>query len=207
MSGSAALRGSMRIAEYLFQHSEALGSDLELARTTCFSYCFSVENQAKSNLRKRLQRFLTDKDTFTLITSLQEKKSNHIDMFFQQYILQTMRDYQMDFSVDNVRQTFMRVQEHQARYRPDGLKALGILILTFGRTYEFRQGNQTMRINNPLGIKGLDDDEEVLHFAELLISLQHLRNPYIHPEISGREGIEIIRQKAIECLNILAKIK
>lgn len=200
-------RGAVRTAEYLFQQSTALGNQFDLARTVCFSYCFSVENQAKVSVRRRLIKFLAEKESLDLVRGLIERRSNHVDMFFQQYLLQILRDRPMDFTVENVRQTFLRIIEHEVRYRPDGLKALGILLITFGRTYEFKRFNQMVRIENPLGLKGLDNDEEALRLAEILISLQHMRNPYIHPEISGREGIEKIRGMTMECLRTLVRLR
>ena len=82
---------SLLMAEYLYQQIETLGSELELSRSTCFSYCFSVENQAKMHLRKKLTHFLEDPQSLKLIRSLQEKKSSHVSMFFQQHLLQLIR--------------------------------------------------------------------------------------------------------------------
>ena len=199
-------RETIITAEYLFQRAESTNS-LDFSRSICFSYCFSVENEAKAALRKRLLKFLGEKSTIELVRSLMEKGSTHVSLFFQQYILQTMRDRVMDFTIDNVRQTFMRILEHAGKYRPDGLKALGIMVLCFGRTYEFKQFNKTIRIENPLGLRGVESSDEVVHLAELLVNLQHFRNPYIHPEISNRENLSKIRKTAIECLNLVTRLK
>ncbi len=198
---------SLLMAEYLYQQIETLGSELELSRSTCFSYCFSVENQAKMHLKKKLTHFLEDPQSLKLIKSLQEKKSSHVSMFFQQHLLQLIRGKKIDFTIDNVRQTFMRILEHKSKYRPDGLKALGIMILAFGRTYSFKQFTETVTVDNPMGLKGMESDDEMLRFAQSLINLQHLRNPYIHPEISGQAGIEQIRETAIQCLNLMMRIE
>ena len=99
-----------------------------------------------------------------------------------------------------------RILEHQARYKPDGLKALGIIILCFGRSYEFRRANAPVRVDNPLNLRGLDSDDEVLTFAELLTGLQHYRNPYIHPEISDMEKVSKIRQTTLQCLTYLCRL-
>ena len=45
-----------------------------------------------------------------------------------------------------------------------------------------------------------------MRFAELLVNLQHYRNPYIHPEISDMEKLSIIRDTAFECLNLASRI-
>ena len=200
-------REALRTAEYLFSHGDVVVTNLELSRTICFSYCFAVENQTKSSLRKRLTKFLSDDSTFELIQKLQEKGSDHISMFLQQHLLQLVRERQMDFTVDNVRQTFLRMLTHRGKYRPDGLKALGIIVLVFGRTYSVKGFGGTVHIENPLGIKGLDSDDETATFAQLLVSLQHFRNPYVHPEISGQQTIARIRETALECLNMIMRLK
>ena len=107
---------------------------------------------------------------------------------------------------DNVRQVFQRIEEHESRYKPDGLKALGIMIVCFGRDYAIKTIRGNIKVDNPLGLKSFASDEEVLHFAFLLVSLQHYRNPYIHPEISEMEKISKIRDTALECLRQIAKI-
>jgi hypothetical protein len=118
-----------------------------------------------------------------------------------------LRGREMDFTIDNVKQTLRRILEHQSRYKPDGLKALGIMVIAFGRTYQWQKKNRTVKVHNLLGLKGLDTEAEVLRFAELLVSLQHFRNPYIHPEISDLEKLHIIRQTAFECLNMASKLQ
>jgi ActR/RegA family two-component response regulator len=198
---------SLRMGEYLFQRLRTLGSQLEISRTTCFSYCFGVENQAKAVLRRRLVKFLSVEPNYDIIKGLQEKTTGHINIFFQQHLLQTIRDHRMDFTIDNVRLTFQRILEHRLRYRPDGLKALGIILLVFGRTYEFQQFNEAVRIDNPLGVKGFDNDEQAVRTAQLLINLQHFRNPYIHPEIRGQEAISMIRETTGECLALLGRLR
>jgi len=105
-----------------------------------------------------------------------------------------------------VKQTMRRMLEHQGRYKPDGLKALGIMVLSFARNYQWVKKNRTIKVHNPLALKGLDSDAEVIRFAELLVALQHLRNPYIHPEINEREVISAIRKTAFECLNMAGKL-
>lgn len=200
-------RDALRAAEFFFQNMDKQGPQLDFSRSICFSYCFSVENQTKINTRKRLTKFLSEKSSIELIRSLLEKPSNHVSLFFHQYILQTMRDRVMDFTIDNVRQTFLRILEHTSKYRPDGLKALGIILLTFGRTYEFKQFNKSVRIENPLGLKGLRNDEEVVQLAENLVNLQHYRNPYIHPEISDRQALSKIRDTSIQCLNMVMRLE
>jgi hypothetical protein len=66
--------------------------------------------------------------------------------------------------------------------------------------------NQTLKVDNPLGLKGLDSDEDVLKFANLMVGLQHYRNPYIHPEISEMQKVSKLRDTAIECLRYIWKL-
>lgn len=200
-------REAMRTAEYLYRYGGDLGANLDLSRTICFSYCFSVENQAKSAMRKKLTKFLSDNDNINLVRSMLERDSDHVNMFLQQHLLQVMRDHQMDITIDNIRQTFQRILAHRAKYRPDGLKALGIMVLLFGRDYTVKTMGKSLEVKNPLGLKGLENEEEVIRFAQQLIGLQHSRNPYIHPEIDGQANLDSIRNIAIGCLNLVMQLK
>jgi CheY-like chemotaxis protein len=197
---------SLRTAEFLYRQQATLGGDIDFSRNIGFSYCFAVENEAKAVLRRKLARFLESKSTYKLIQQLYDTKQRSVDIFYHQYLLQLQHQRRLEVTTDNVRQTFARILEHQARYKPDGLKALGIMILCFGRTYEFRRGGQMMKIDNPLNIKGLDSDEEVLTFAELLTGLQHYRNPYIHPEISDMQKVSKIRDTSLQCLRLICRL-
>jgi hypothetical protein len=38
------------------------------------------------------------------------------------------------------------------------------------------------------------------------VNLQHLRNPYIHPEFNEREQIDRVREVSVECINLVAKV-
>lgn len=200
----------LRTAEFfhLRQKSRATPAALamDFSRNIGFSYCFAVENEAKARLRKRIQKFLSAPDTYALIKSLLEPRSQQLDLFYHQYLLRLQQQLQFDFTVDNLRQTFQRILEHESRYKPDGLKALGILIVCFGREYSFRRGPKTMQISNPLGLRGFANDNEVLQFAFLLVSLQHYRNPYIHPEITEMEKVSKLRTTALECLRAVVKL-
>lgn len=201
-----ASRESLRTAEFLFRHQDQIGTSIDFSRNMGFSYCFAVENEAKNRLKKKLARWLVSDKTSSSIKDLLEDRSQHLNLYFHQYLLQVQRGRTMDFTIDNVRQTFLRILEHGQKYKPDGLKAIGIIILCFGRDYQFKKGNQTITIDNPLNLKGLGSDQEVIELSELLINLQHFRNPYIHPEISEMEKISKIRDTTFQCLNSIAKI-
>jgi DNA-binding response OmpR family regulator len=193
-------RETLRTAEFLYRQQSRLGEDIDFSRNIGFSYCFAVENEAKAVLRRKLGRFLESKGTYRLIETLYDTKTRGVDLFYHQYLLQLQHQRRLEVTIENVSQTLARIREHEARYKPDGLKALGIIILCFGRTYEFRRANATVRIDNPLNLKGLENDNEVLTFAELLTGLQHYRNPYIHPEISDMQKVSKIRETTLRCL-------
>lgn len=178
----------------------------DFSRNMGFSYCFAVENEAKQRLRKRLQRFLSSKQSIKIVRSLIDPTSRQLDLFFHQYLLRLQSQIPFDFTVDNVRQVLSRISEHEARYKPDGLKALGILLAFFGRDYTVRTLKEIVRIDNPLGIKSFESEMHLLRFAHLLTSLQHYRNPYIHPEISDMEKISKIRETALQCLREMHKL-
>ncbi len=197
---------SLRIAEFLYTQQQGTPGTIDFSRNIGFSFCFAVENEAKRNMAKRLQKFLATDTTYLMVSDMMEQNNQHLSVFYHQYLLLLTRGRDMDFTIDNVRQTFRRILEHQSRYKPDGLKALGIMILCFGRSYAWTKNGRPMKVNNPLGMKGLENDEEVIHFADNLISLQHYRNPYIHPEISDMEKLSKIRATAFECLNMAGKL-
>ena len=196
-------REALRTAEFLYLHTDRVEHSVDFSRSIGFSYCFAVENEAKARLRKRLQKFFADPGTTRLIRALLEDNGRSLSVFYHQYLLRLLRDIQMDVTIDNVYQTMQRIIEYGPKYKPDGLKALGIVLLCMGRNYAFRKFDKEVRIENPLGMKGLEDDAEVLRLATLLTNLQHYRNPYIHPEISEMEKLSKIRSTTLECMNMM----
>lgn len=203
---AAETKESLRTAEYLYLHGEQLDEAVDFSRSIGFSYCFAVENEAKTRLRKKLQKFFVDTATPGLIRSLLEDNRKNVSLFFHQHLLRLQREMPMDITIDNVYQTFIRILEHGNKYKPDGLKALGIILLCFGRSYNFRKFQQTVTIDNPLGLKTQDHDGDLIQFASLLTNLQHYRNPYIHPEISEMEKLSKIRQTTFDCMNLVLRL-
>ncbi len=197
---------SLRIAEFLYDQQSRIPDSIDFSRNVGFSYCFAVENEAKARMARRLQKFLSHEMTYALIMEMMENNNQSLSVYFHQHLLLLLRGREIDFTIDNIKQTLRRILEHQARYKPDGLKALGIMLIAFGRTYTWQKKNRTIKVHNPLGLKGLESEEDTLRFAELLVNLQHYRNPYIHPEISDMEKLSIIRQTAFECLNMCSRI-
>jgi len=199
-------RETLRTAEFLYRQQPRLGEDIDFSRNIGFSYCFAVENEAKTVLRRKISRFLESKNTYKLLETLYDAKTRGLDLFYHQYLLQLQHQRRFEVTIENVSQTLARIREHAERYKPDGLKALGIMIICFGRRYEFRRVNATVKIDNPLSLKGLDSDNDVLTFAELLTSLQHYRNPYIHPEISDMQKVSKIRETTLRCLICISRL-
>lgn len=197
---------TLRQAEYLYVYGEQIEKGVDFSRSIGFNYCFAVENEAKVRLRKRLQKFFADKATGKLVRQLLEDNKRSLSLFYHQYLLRLQREAELDVTIDNVYQTFRRIFDLGQKYKPDGLKALGIVTLCFGRTYEFKKFNEMIKIDNPLGLKGLDEDEDIVTFSRLLTNLQHYRNPYIHPEISEMEKLSIIRQTSFDCLNMISRL-
>jgi len=197
---------AVRTAEFLYLHGERLEHSVDFSRSIGFSYCFAVENEAKTQLRKKLQKFFGDPGTPKLIFSLMEDSRRSVSLFFHQHLLRIQRTMPMDITIDNVYQTLQRILEHGGKYKPDGLKALGIVLLCFGRSYHFQKFQTLVQIDNPLGLKGLGSETELLQFASLLTNLQHYRNPYIHPEISEMEKLSKIRQTTFDCLNTILQL-
>ncbi len=196
----------LRTAEYFYQRQggDSPGDAEDFTRNIGFSYCFAVENEAKDRLRRKLNRFLSDRRNIKLIKSLIDPRTRQLDIFYHQHLLRLPQ--QFDFTTDNVRQVFQRIIEHESHYKPDGLKALGIMIVCFGRDYTVKGLKGSHKIENPLGIKSFDTEEQTLHFAKHLVSLQHFRNPYIHPEISEMEKVSRIRETALTCLEDISRI-
>lgn len=198
---------TLKTAEFLYRQSERAQGEVDFSRSMGFTYCFAVENEAKARLRKRLQKFLGDPSTPGIVHSLLEANGKSVSIFFQQHLLRAQQGSESEATIENFFFTFQRILEHRGRYKPDGLKALGIVILCFGRGYSFRKMDKEVKIDNPLGLKGLEGAGEAIKFASLLINLQHYRNPYIHPEISEMTKLSQIRETAFACLNLISKIQ
>ncbi len=158
-------RESLRIAEFLYEQQRRVPGSIDFSRNVGFSYCFAVENEVKVRMAKRLQKFLGHDMTYALIMEMMENNNQSLSVYFHQHLLLLLRGQEMDFTIDNVKQTLRRILEHQSRYKPDGLKALGIMLICFGRTYSWQKKNRTIKVHNPLGLKGLEDEKDSLWFS------------------------------------------
>lgn len=187
------------------KHQYESDPSLSADRMASFAYCFAVENEVKHRIGKKVVKLLTTKKTLSILEKLYDRKLRNLDLFFNRELLLTLQRNESELNVDLVRQVLGRIMQHGEKYKPDGLKALGVIIFCFGRDYECQVSSGKLHVGNPLGIKGIDE-QEVNRLASHLVNLQHLRNPYIHPEFSEREQIDRVRAVAIDCINLVAKV-
>ncbi len=189
----------LAIGYHLEQSEPSAG--LSVSRNACFSYSFAVENEVKNRVGRRITRFLTGGEAEKILRELYDPKIDNLDIFFNQYIVRTIQANDLDVNSDITRQVLERMLRHRQKYKPDGLKALGVMFFCFGRTFSFQGACGTVTVKNPMGLKGLEDDQ-TMRLSGFLIRLQHLRNPFVHPEFSDREKTVSIRDTAIECLRL-----
>ncbi|GAB4314692.1 MAG: hypothetical protein Kow0059_06600 [Candidatus Sumerlaeia bacterium] len=197
---------SLQMAEVFYQQHERGQSAVDLTRSIGFSFCFAVENECKVRLRRKFNKMLSSSQLYEVIEHLLDARTGGLDLFFHQYILRLQQSRQFAFTVDNVKQTLQRIQEHRDRYKPDGLKAIGILLLCFGGEFELKALKGRVIVPNLLNVKEIGDEAEVQNFAYHLINLQHYRNPYIHPEISEMEKLSLLRDTALQCLRYIMRL-
>lgn len=197
----------LRTAENLLADSQS-SENLAILRNISFSYTFAVENEVKLRVGRKVTRFVVGGSARGLIDKMFDPSlgRGNLDLFFNQHVILTFQRYGLDLNVDITRQVLDRMLMHGEKYKPDGLKALGVIIFCFGRAYKFRSSRAEVAVGNPMGLSGLSE-EETVRFSNALIRLQHLRNPYIHPEFSEREKIDNIRQIAYQCLNYASQIE
>ncbi|MBI1389416.1 MAG: response regulator [bacterium] len=196
-------RTMLGLAESLQQSANA--SSVSVARNIGFSYSFAVENEVKQRLGRKVNRLLTTNNVSKLADQLYDSALRNLDMFFNQYLIRAVQQKNMELNSDITRQVLERIIKHGEKYKPDGLKALGVIIYCWGRNHEFANRKGKVIIKNPLGLKGLDDDG-VTELSSELIRLQHLRNPFIHPEFSEREKTESVRAAALRCLQLVSQV-
>lgn len=190
------------VAEQMFQNPAAASS---MERNIGFSYSFAVENEVKIRIGKKVTKFLSSKQSSKLAKDLYDTSIRNLDIFFGQHLIRTAQQEKLEINADITRQVLERFIQHESKYKPDGLKALGVILYCWGQTHTVANRKGKIEIKNPLGIRGLEDQETV-ELSNQLIALQHLRNPYIHPEFSERDKTESVRQTALTCLSLVSKI-
>lgn len=193
-------------AEFLYDNLSSVGMEAELTRPTGFAWAYVVEHEAKLRLGGRVKRFVEDPKTPGMLEALLESGGRRLSVHYERDLLRTLRGYSVEVSAENFLHTFRRMREHGSRYRPDGLKALGILVISFGRFTSFRKGEEEVELYNPLRLSGLTDSEAVLAFGVDLINLQHARNPFIHPELGEPIPVGSLRDRSLALLRLLSGI-
>ena len=149
-----------------------------------------------------MNRLLTTSNIEKLADQLYDSTLRNLDIFFNQYLIRAVQQQNLEINSDISRQVLERIIKHRDKYKPDGLKALGVILFCWGRHHEFSNRKGKVIIKNPLNLKGLED-ESVTKLSSELIMLQHLRNPFIHPEFSEREKTESVRAAALRCLALI----
>ncbi|MDP8245516.1 MAG: response regulator [Candidatus Hinthialibacter antarcticus] len=193
-------RTMLALAEHLQQSPSA--SSVSVSRNIGFSYSFAVENEVKQRIGRKVNRLLTTSNIEKLADQLYDSTLRNLDIFFNQYLIRSVQQQNLEINSDISRQVLERIIKHRDKYKPDGLKALGVILFCWGRHHEFSNRKGKVIIKNPLNMKGLDDDS-VTKLSSELIMLQHLRNPFIHPEFSEREKTESVRAAALRCLALI----
>ncbi len=199
---------AFRTAEFLWQNQEKIKTGIDFSRSIGFAYSFSVENECKKRFRKNIESFLRNRNTYRYIDDLYDESLHTLDLWYQRYLLFLQQEYDFNITMNNIALVFKKIKNLKQKFKPDGLKALGICLLCFARNYSFKMGDRVYYVDKPLSI-GMNknvSDEMILKLAAELISLQHYRNPFIHPEISGNKKISQIRDMTIKCLKKLSQI-
>ena len=197
-------RKALTTAEYLYglQEERAL---LDFSRTIGFSYAFAVENQFRVTLKGKITRLMGTRQSEELIRSFLDTRGQRVDMSFQHNLLMVARGRHIQFTMENVRHLLHRMLRQGKKFKIDGLKDVGMLLMFFGRCYEFAKPGARVTVENPLRVKGLSESE-VLDLAARLIALQYARNPYVHAGAGKLEKLSILRDAAINCLNDMSRV-
>jgi len=199
-------RKALATAEYLYGMQDEGSAGMDLSRSIAFSYCFAVETEARARLKGKITRLGSDRMNQRIFEACLERKSRCLDLEFQQQLLQAARSREIKFTMDNIKHVLLGLIHRKERYKPDGLKDVGILLLCFARHYSFHKWGKTLQVKNPMRVKGLTSEDDIVGLAGLLIKLQYARNPYIHPDVHKREQLTALRQIAFDCLNELTKV-
>ncbi len=196
-------RAMLAVAERLQQSNS--GGSLSVARNISFSYSFAVENEVKLRIGRKINRFLSSNTLPKMVEKLYDPSLNNLDMFFNQYLIRQVQWQDLEVNSDITRQVLERILKHGNKYKPDGLKALGVMLFCWGRQHAFTNRKGKVEVDNPLHVKGVSDEQLTVLSSEL-IRLQHLRNPFIHPEFNEWEKTESVRKAAFNCLSISSKM-
>ncbi len=201
-------REVFRTAEFLWRNQKSLLAGIDVSRSIGFAYSFAVENECKKRFRKNLESFLKDRNTFRMAQKLYDPRLRNVNLWFQRHLMFLQKRYNFLISLENVSLVLKKLLERKQRFKPDGLKALGILLICFGCDYDSGRSSNKYPVEKTfnIGSHKVINDEMVLELAGDLITLQHYRNPFIHPEITGEQKITKVREKSIMCLRKLVEL-
>ncbi len=198
-------RQALTTAEYLYEVQEDREL-LDLARPIAFSYCFAVESEVQAKMKGKITRMGSNASNRRLVEACIDRNSRRVDMSVQQNLLRVTRGRSIHFTTANVQHLLLGMIRRGTKFRPDGLKDMGILLLCFGRRYAFSKWGQTIKMDNPLRVKGLENEAELVALAGALIALQYARNPYIHPDGLKKEQLSVVRETAFKCLDGISRV-
>jgi len=198
-------RQALTTAEYLY-HAQGESEILNFSRTIAFSYCFAVEHEVRAKLKGRISRLASNPANQRILEACVDRKSRQVDMYFQQSILLATRNKGIHFTMENVQQVLLRMISRGGKFKAEGLKDVGIILLCFARKYNFSKWGQKIEVSDLLNLKGLKDEQELVDLAGNLISLQYARNPYVHPETKKKEQLSMLRATAFECLDGVGRL-
>jgi len=198
-------------------------------RSAVFSYCFAVENEIRLGIGVKLRKLLNKGGAEASLRLLLEPRGQGLSPFFQRYLILARKragTNPLEYaSLENYLHVLARMSALGPKYKPDGLKAFGVILTclaadlmlgdpAIGRGHrESANANQIraclrLRLTNITGAKathGNTDnetrDDAVRKLACALMKLQHLRNPYIHPQSGEMKEITEVRTNAEQCLN------
>jgi len=197
---------ALTTAEYLYAAQEEVEA-LDFSRTIAFSYCFAVECGTRRKLKGRITHLASHAANQRIFQACVDPRTRRMDPHFQESLHRGTRKSGIKFTMDNVCSLILGLIRRKSKFKGEGLKDAGIILLCFGSRYSFSKWGQTIRVENPLGVRGLIGNDEVVHLASLLISLQNARNPYVHPEVKKKkEQLSVLREIAFDCLTELGKI-
>jgi DNA-binding response OmpR family regulator len=196
---------ALTTAEYLLGAQGESGAP-DFARSIAFSYSLAVECEVRARLKGRITRLANDPQNRRLFEACVDPKSGRVDAAFQGSLMVGARRRNIKFTIANVKYILLGLLSRKGKFKADGLKDVGIILLCFARHYAFPRWGQQIKVENPMRVRGLQSDDQVLTLAGLLIKLQYARNPYVHPNTGKCERLAALRQTALDCLNELSRV-
>jgi ActR/RegA family two-component response regulator len=197
---------ALTTAEYLHGTQGESGTP-DFSRSIAFSYSLAVECEVRVRLKGRITRLANAPAHRRLLEACMDLKTGRMDMCFQQSLMQATRYRGIHFTIASVKFILMGMLSRKGKSKAYGLKDVALIMLCFAREYSFRSGGKEIKVKNPLRVKGLGSEEELIALVGSLIALQQARNPYVHPDTGKREQLSHLRQLALESLKQLGKVE